>query len=256
MSPHATWFSLFPGYEALRSDLAMYFGRKWTWQVFQATHFEIFHILGGLLVFLVLTLFALRYAMSVRFSGDGGAVPPPRFCLRNMLEAIADMVYGFMEEPMGEKAARKHLPLIGTLFLFILFCNLLSLIPGFLPPTENLKTNLGLALLVFVLTHVYGVATHGLKYFKHFAGPLWWMAPLMVPIEIVSHIARPVSLSVRLLGNITADHKVAAVFFLLVPLLIPVPFLVMGVFVAFVQALVFALLSTIYISTAIAHEEH
>jgi F-type H+-transporting ATPase subunit a len=256
MGPHSTWFSFFPGYEALRVDLQGLLGRKWTWQVFQATHFEIDHILGGLLVFLVLTLFAFRYAMSVRFSGDGGAVPPPRFCLRNLLETFGDMVFGLMEGPMGAKNARKYLPLIGTLFLFILFCNFLSLIPGFLPPTSNLKTNFGLAVLVFVLTHVFGVATHGLKYFKHFMGPVWWLAPLMIPIEIISHIARPVSLSVRLLGNITADHKVGAVFFALVPILIPVIFLGLGVLVALVQAIVFSLLSTIYISTAIAHEEH
>ncbi len=256
MGPHATWFSLFPGYESLRQNLQPYLGRRWTWQVFQSTHFEIDHILGGLLVFLLLVLFAFRYALSIRMAPDGGAVPPPRFCLRNLLETFGDMVFGLMEGPMGAKNARKYLPLIGSLFLFILFCNFLSLIPGFLPPTANLKTNLGLAVLVFVLTHVFGVATHGLKYFKHFMGPVWWLAPLMIPIELISHVARPVSLSVRLLGNITADHKVGAVFFSLIPLLIPVIFLGLGVLVALVQAIVFSLLSTIYISTAIAHEEH
>jgi F-type H+-transporting ATPase subunit a len=256
MGPHATWFSFFPGYETLREDLEVYFGREWTWQVFQSTHFEIDHILGGLLVFLVLTLFGLRYAIGIRASSDGGALPPPRFGVRALLETFGDMIFGLMEGPMGAKNARKYLPLIGTLFLFILFCNLLSLIPGFLPPTASLKTNLALAGLVFVLTHVFGVIEHGPKYFKHFMGPLWWLAPLMIPIEIISHIARPVSLSVRLLGNITADHKVAAVFFALIPLLIPTIFLGLGLFVAVVQAIVFSLLSTIYISTAIAHEEH
>lgn len=256
MGPHSTWFGFLPGYEQLRENLQMYFGRGWTWQVFQATHFEVDHILAGLLVFFLLVVFALGYALSIRGSSDGGAVPPPRFGLRNLLETLGDMVFGLMEGPMGAKNARKYLPLIGSLFLFILFSNLLSLIPGFLPPTANLKTNVALAGLVFVLTHVFGVAQHGLKYFKHFMGPLWWLAPLMIPIEIVSHIARPVSLSMRLLGNITADHKVGAVFFALIPLLVPVPFLVMGVFVSVVQAVVFSLLSTIYISTAIAHEEH
>ena len=197
MGPHSTWFSFFPGYEQLRENLQIYFGRQWTWQVFAATHFEIDHILAALLVFAVLAIFALGYALSIHRSPDGGAVPPPRFGLRTLLETLGDMVFGLMEGPMGAKAARRYLPLIGTLFLFILFSNLLSLVPGFLPPTANLKTNIGLALLVFVLTHVFGVAQHGLKYFKHFMGPLWWLAPLMVPIEIVSHIARPVSLSMR-----------------------------------------------------------
>ena len=256
MGPHSTWFQLLPGYESLKGNLEIYFGREWTWQVFQSTHFQIDHVLGGLLVFVLLALFAMRYALSIRMSSDGGAVPPPRFCLRNLLEMFGDMVLGLMEGPMGAKNARRYLPLIGSLFLFILFSNLLSLIPGFLPPTDTLKTNIALAVLVFVLTHVFGVIAHGPKYFKHFLGPVWWLAWLMLPIEIVSHLARPVSLSMRLLGNITADHKVAAVFFGLVPLLLPVPFLVMGVFVSVVQAVVFSLLSTIYISTAIAHEEH
>jgi F-type H+-transporting ATPase subunit a len=256
MGEHTTWFSFFPGYEALRTEWEQSLGREWTWQIFQATHFEIDHILGGLLVFLVLTLFAIRYALSVRASGDGGAVPAPRLGIRALMETLADLVYGLMEGPLGAKNARRFLPLIGTLFLFILFCNLLSAIPGFLPPTSSLKTNVGLAVLVFVLTHVFGVIAHGPKYFKHFMGPIWWLAPLMIPIEIVSHIARPVSLSMRLLGNITADHKVSAVFFGIIPILIPTIFLGMGVFVAVVQAVVFSLLSTIYISTAIAHEEH
>jgi F-type H+-transporting ATPase subunit a len=256
MGPHTTWFSFFPGYETLRENLEVYLGREWTWQVFQGTHFEVDHILGGILVLLVLTLFALRYALSIRGASDGGAVPPPRFGLRTLLETFGDLVFGLMEGPMGTKNARKYLPLIGSLFLFILFCNLMSLIPGFLPPTATLKTNIALALLVFALTHVFGVVEHGPKYFKHFMGPLWWLAPLMIPIEIISHIARPVSLSVRLLGNITADHKVSAVFFALIPLLVPVIFLGLGLFVAVVQAVVFSLLSTIYISTAIAHEEH
>ncbi len=256
MGPHSTWFSFFPWYGELRHDLAPHFERNWTWQVFQATHFEVDHILGGLLVLLVLTLLGIRYWHSVHSSGDGGAVPPPKFGVRALLETFADLVYSLMEGPMGAKNARRYLPLIGTLFLFILFCNFLSLIPGFLPPTATLKTNVGLALLVFVLTHVFGAAAHGPKYFKHFMGPIWWLAPLMIPIELVSHIARPVSLSVRLLGNITADHKVSAVFFALIPYLIPVLFLGLGVFVAVIQAIVFSLLSTVYISTAIAHEEH
>jgi F-type H+-transporting ATPase subunit a len=256
MGPHSTWFALFPGYETLKENLQFYLGRRWTWQVFTATHFEIDHILGGLLVFLVLAFFAVRYTASVRRSADAGAVPPPHFCLRNFLEILGDVVYGLIEGPLGAKNARRYLPLVGSLFLFILFCNLLSLIPGFLPPTATLKTNVGLAVLVFLLSHAYGLRAHGLSYLKHFMGPLWWLAPLMLPIELVSHIARPVSLSVRLLGNIAADHKVTAVFFMLVPWLVPVPFLLLGVLVSVIQAVVFCLLTTIYISTAIAHEEH
>jgi F-type H+-transporting ATPase subunit a len=188
-------------------------------------------------------------------SGDAGLVPPPTFGLQNLFEVLADTVLGLMAGVMGEKAARRYLPLVGTLFMFILFSNLLGLIPGFLPPTDTLKTNLALAISVFLVTHVLGVREHGLRYFKHFLGPVWWLIPLMLPIEIVSHIARPVSLSMRLLGNLVADHKVVLVFFGIFPLL-AVPFMVMGVLVCVVQAVVFSLLTTVYISQAVAHEEH
>jgi F-type H+-transporting ATPase subunit a len=256
MGPHSTWFEFLPGYETLKHNLQIYLGRAWTWEIFQATHFETSHVLGGLLVVIIAGFFGLRYLKSIETASDGGLVPPPRFGLRNLMEMLADTVYGLMESAMSKKDVARYMPLIGTLFIFILFSNLLALIPGFLPPTDTLKTNLALAAVVFVMTHVYGVRAHGFAYFKHFLGPLPLLAPLMLPIELVSHIARPVSLSMRLLGNITADHKVGAVFFGLVPFLVPVPFLVMGVFVSVVQAVVFSILSTIYVATAVAHEEH
>ena len=256
MGPHITWFDFLPGYHTLKENLEIYLGRKWTWQMFQTTHFQLDHVFGGLLVLLFLAYGAVRYAGKVNRAADGGLVPPPRFGMRNLFESLADTIYNLMVSVMGEKEARRYLPLVGTLFLFILFSNLLSLIPGFIPPTDTLKTNLGLALLVFFLTHVFGVRAHGLKYFKHFLGPFLPLAPLMLPIEIISHIARPVSLSMRLLGNISADHAVVLAFFGVIPFLVPVPFLVMGVFVSVVQAVVFSLLSTVYISTAVAHDEH
>jgi len=256
MGNHSTWFDLFPGYETLKQNLQIYMGREWTWQIFQDTHFEITHIMGGLLVVVLACFFGLGYLAEVKGSNDEGLVPPAKFGIRALMEGLADIVYGLMESAMGTKDAPEFLPLIGTLFVFILFCNLLGLIPGFLPPTDTLKTNLAIAGLVFVMTHVYGFKSHGIAYLKHFIGPVWWLAWLMLPIELVSHVARPVSLSMRLLGNITADHKVGAVFFGLIPFLVPVPFLVMGVFVSIVQAVVFSLLSTIYIATSVAHEEH
>jgi F-type H+-transporting ATPase subunit a len=264
MGPHSTWFDFFPGYGSLKDFLHHYFARDWTWQMFQATHFEITHVLSAILVVAFLIFGAARYSAAVSGSGDAGLVPPPRFGLRNLFEMLTDTVFGLMEGVMGDKEARRYLPLIGTLFFFILFSNLLSLIPGLLAPTDTLKTNLALAVLVFVLTHVFGVRAHGIAYFKHFFGP-WFkvggvhlplMAPLMLPIELISHIARPVSLSMRLLGNISADHAVVLAFFAVIPVLVPVPFLLMGVFVSVVQAVVFSLLTTVYIGSAIAHEEH
>jgi F-type H+-transporting ATPase subunit a len=256
VEPHATWFDFLPGYPALKQNLEALLGRKWTWQMFQTTHFQIDHMLCALVAAAFLIIGAARYATAVGGSGDAGLVPPPRFGLRNLFEGLADTIFNLVASVMGEREARRYLPLIGTLFFFILFSNLLGLIPGFLPPTDTLKTNLALAGLVFVLTHVFGVREHGFKYLKHFLGPFLPLAFLMLPIEIISHLARPVSLSMRLLGNIAADHAVVVAFFVLIPILVPVPFLVMGVFVSVVQAVVFSLLTTVYISTAVAHEEH
>jgi len=157
---------------------------------------------------------------------------------------------------MGEHNAQRYLSLIGTLAFFIFFSNVLGLIPGFAPPTATLKTNLAIAGFVFVMTHVLGVREHGIKYFKHFLGPVLWLSPLMLAIELISHIARPVSLSLRLMGNILADHKVVFSFFTLVPILVPVPFLLLGVLVCVIQTLVFVILTMVYISMAVAHEEH
>ena len=109
---------------------------------------------------------------------------------------------------------------------------------------------------MFILTHVYGVKEHGLAYFKHFLGPSPALIPLMLPIEIISHLARPMSLAVRLMGNMMADHKVVMSFFALVPVLVPLPFLLLGLLVCFVQALVFSTLTMVYIRSAVEHEEH
>ena len=256
MNPHTTWFDFLPGYAALKQALHPTLVRTWSWQVFQTTNFDLVHVMGALLVLVFVAFGAFRYSAAVSGSGDAGLVPPPKFGLRNLFEVLADTVLGLMAGVMGEKAAKRYLPLVGTLFIFILFSNLLGLIPGFLPPTETLKTNLALSLSVFVLSHVFGVREHGLKYFKHFLGPIWWLIPLMLPIELISHIARPVSLSMRLMGNIVGDHKLVGVFFGILPIVLPLPFMVMGVLVCVVQAVVFSLLTTVYISQAVAHEEH
>ena len=256
MNPHHTWFHLLPGWHSLEELAAHYLGRKGPLLIFDATHFTLAHVAGVLLVLVVLTGAALRYRKAIAGSGDDRIVPPRGLSVRNLLEMFTDAVLSMMTGVMGEHHARRFLPLVGSLAFFIFLSNLLGLIPGFLPPTDTLKTNVALAATVFVMTHLYGLRAHGLAYLKHFLGPVWYLAPLMLPIEIISHLARPVSLSLRLLGNIAADHKVVTAFFVMVPLLVPLPFLLLGVVVAIVQTLVFSLLTTVYISMAVAHEEH
>src|SRR5262245_33334400 len=121
MGPHTTWFDYLPGYHQLTENLQIYLGRKWTWQMFQATHFELTHVFAALLVLLFLAYGALRYRAKVTAAADGGLVPPPRFGLRNLFEMLGDTIFGLMESVMGPKDSARFLPLIGSLFMFILF---------------------------------------------------------------------------------------------------------------------------------------
>jgi F-type H+-transporting ATPase subunit a len=265
MGEHNTWFDFLnriEGWQRLYAFLEHQLGRgpgtarPWKFAMLNETHFTLTHVLEAMLVAAFLILGAFVYKGAVSRGGQSALVPPPRFNLRNLFEMFCDGVLSTMEGVMGKKNAVKYLPFIGSLAFFIFFCNALALLPGFSPPTDTLKTNLALGLLVFFATHYFGVREHGVKYFKHFLGPIGWLAPLMLPIEIISHIARPMSLSMRLMGNMASDHKVVATFTMLVPLLVPVPFLVLGMLVVIVQTLVFCLLSMVYISMAVAHEEH
>jgi F-type H+-transporting ATPase subunit a len=168
---------------------------------------------------------------------------------QNVMEVVVEGFDNLITESMGHEG-RKFFPLIATLGLYILTSNLLGLIPGFESPTSNLNTTVSMAIVVFVTTHVVGIRVHGFKYVKQFLGPIWWLTPLMLPIEIVSHLARPLSLSVRLFGNIMGEDKVLAVVVLLVPFLVPLPVFVLMIFTSFIQTIVFMLLAMMYIAGA------
>lgn len=181
-------------------------------------------------------------------------VPSAKMTLAGTFECYGEAMFGLLEGIMGP-AAIKHLPLIGSIFLYILFCNLLSVIPGFIPPTDNINTNLPIALVVFFYYNAVGIKEQGIRrYLKHMAGPIIWLAPLMFAIELISHCVRPISLSVRLFGNETGDHMVSGIFSQLVPLFIPVIFMGLALFVAIIQAFVFSLLTAVYIGLATEHE--
>jgi len=169
--------------------------------------------------------------------------------IQNVMEVIVDGMHKLLIDTMGP-AGLKFFPLIATIGLFILVSNLLGLVPGFESPTANLNTNVSMALIVFALTHIMGVRIHGIKYLKQFVGPSPWLAPLMIPIEIVGHLARPVSLTFRLFGNMEGGHLVLAVILILVPFLVPLPIMALKVLICFIQTLVFMLLSMMYIAGA------
>jgi F-type H+-transporting ATPase subunit a len=258
MGEHGTWFDYlnrFSWWQDFNHWTQSKLGRSWEWQMFGPSGWTLTHVLITCLVLAFVTWGALSFFKGTK-SEDKGLVPPRTMNLRNFFEVMAESLFGMVEGAMGEKNAKRFYPLIGALFIFILFNNLFALIPGFSAPTDSLKTNVGLALFVFILTHVYGVKEHGLAYFKHFLGPSPALIPLMLPIELISHLARPMSLAVRLMGNMMADHKVVMSFFALVPILVPLPFLLLGLLVCLVQALVFCTLTMVYIGSAIEHEEH
>jgi len=211
-------------------------------------------IVGSLIVFFVLTVLSVVVYFGLQKRG-AYLVPEKGGSIVHFFDWVVERLLLLCESVMGEEGKR-FFPLIGALFIYIFVSNIMGLIPGFLPPTDSLNTNLACALTVFVFYNYQGFRAHGLKYLKHFMGPVWWLAPIMVVIELVSHLVRPVSLSVRLFGNINGDHLVLGIFSGLLPIGIPVIFLFLGLFVSLVQAFVFTLLSMVYISLATAHEEH
>ena len=212
------------------------------------------HVSNGIIVSVVIIVIViLGYVQTQRRKDD--IVPDESLTFRNFVELLVETIGGLVEETMGPRG-KEFILIIGTLGIFILFNNLSGLVPGFMPATDNVNTTFACSLTVFVLTHYYGVREHGIKYLKHFMGPIWWLTPIMIPIELIGHVARPLSLGMRLFGNIMGDHLVTAIFFMLVPLFVPLIGMFLGTFVALVQSFVFMLLSMAYFSGAVAHEEN
>ena len=196
------------------------------------------------------------FAVSVRRKlavTDSAIDPEDGVTSRNLAEVFVEAMSGLAEGVIGHGYER-YVPLLGSFFIFILICNLIGLIPGFSPPTSDFNITLGLGLVSFVAYHVSGAREHGIKYVKQFLGPLWWLAWLMLIVEVFSHLFRPVSLGIRLFANMTADHQVIEIFTGLTKFGVPVVFYGLGAFVAVVQAFVFTMLSAIYIALAVSHE--
>jgi len=224
------------------------------------------HVVHAALVFTVLSLLAVIAGRRLA-DPDLDIVPAPRLNLVNFFETAYGTIEKLCEESLGHHGHR-FVYLVGTLALWILFSNLLGVIPGLVPPTDNVNTNFACAAVVFLLTHYYGFKAHGMSYLKHFVGPTPWLAPLMIPIEIIGHLARPLSLTLRLFGNMFGDHMNLMVFVgMMIALskafiwatpiaaLVPIVIICLGIFVAIVQTYVFVLLTMSYISGAIA-ESH
>jgi F-type H+-transporting ATPase subunit a len=173
--------------------------------------------------------------------------------VQNVFELMVTGIEEFMVDITGEEG-RWLFPLVATIFIYIFACNLIGLVPGFFPPTADLNTTASCALVVVIFTHIIGVKYHGASYIKHFLGPVWWMVPIILPIELIGHLARILSLSFRLFGNMMGHELVLAILFALAgAFFAPLPIMTLGIFVALVQAFVFFLLSIMYFTGAMEH---
>ncbi len=174
------------------------------------------------------------------------------------LQHTFELIYGFLVDQSGEvvgSQGRACLAFFGTIFIFILFSNLLGMIPTFESPTMFVAVPLGCALATFCYYNFVGVREQGaLHYVKHFAGPVWWLAPLMFPIELISNLARLLSLTIRLYANMFAGEQVTLAFMAMLPIILPLPFMGLHIFVAFLQAYIFVLLTMVYVGDVLPHE--
>ncbi|MEO5935920.1 MAG: F0F1 ATP synthase subunit A [Terriglobales bacterium] len=202
-------------------------------------------------IVVALILLAFFVAVRIRLSVEN----PGK--LQHLMEMVHETIAGQAEDILGHQAKR-YVPFVMTLAFFILAGNLLGLIPSFLSPTQFASVPLGLAICTWVYYHFHGVRQQGaLHYLAHFAGPVpWWLKPLMFLIEIISHSARVMSLTIRLYANMFAGEMVTLAFFSLVPIAVPVLFLGLHTMVAFVQTMIFVILTLIYLAGAVAEEEH
>ncbi len=214
---------------------------------------ETTHVATAILVTAMLVAMSIAGRVALG-TGEAAIAPADRVSIKGFFELIVESITTLNDMVLGPEG-RAFTSLFGAVFVYILISNLIGLVPGMTPPTENFNTTLAVGLFSFAAYNFYGFKEHGISYLKHFLGPVWWLAWLMLPIELISHIVRPMSLGLRLMGNMTGDHTVLGIFLGLVPFYgIPVIFYGLGLFVCFVQAFVFTLLSMVYVLMATAHD--
>ena len=197
------------------------------------------HVVYSWLIILFLLVAAKLAVGSVKMIPSGG---------QNFFEVLVGGFEDFAIDVMGEHG-RPFYPLIATLFIYILCMNWIGLVPGMLAPTSNINTPLSMALVVFLFYNFVGIKSHGFSYIKHFMGPIWWLAPLMLPIELIGHFSRILSLTFRLFGNVLGEDLVLAILFVLAGMFFaPLPMMFLAIFTSFVQAFIFSLLTMLYIA--------
>lgn len=206
-----------------------------------------------------LLLVSLGLVARVRLgSGEAAVMPEDRVSIRGFFEVLLEFINNLSETVIGHHG-RKFAPMFASVFVFIFFSNLIGLIPGMTAPTDNLNTGLALGLFSFAVYNYYGIKENGVGYIKHFMANMtngaWLLfGLLLLVLELISHLVRPFSLGLRLMANIQGDHTILGVFTDLIPIGVPIPFYLLGLFVCFMQAFIFTVLSMVYISIATAHD--
>jgi len=258
MPEHTSFFSyLIAQFPALGQNMSI-FGRSLFGVPVTAHGAE--PLVASLFVAFLIVVLALA-ARGQLVDYDKSVLPDTKLTLRTFFEIFIGFWYGTMKDMMGPRRAKRYFPVVGALACFILFSNLLGLVPGFTPPTSNWNVTMGCALLVFLMFNYYGLKENGLAYIKHLFGPYigWWGIPinlLLFVIETVSTLIRPLTLSVRLMLNMAVDHLLVTLTLGMIALFLPIPVMILSTLVIVVQVVVFCLLTSIYISLATEHEEH
>ncbi|MBK8996557.1 MAG: F0F1 ATP synthase subunit A [Myxococcales bacterium] len=219
-----------------------------TWQSFEP-------ITASLIVAVLVVLVAANVKARLANANEA-VIPDDSLTLRTFMEAFLGYFYDLAKSVMDAERAKKYFPIIGTAATFVFFSNIMALIPGLPVATSSLNVTLGCALVVFIYFNMVGIQSNGMGYIKHLMGPKWWLAPLILPIELISLCVRPVTLAVRLMLNMAVDHLILGIFLALVAVFVPLPVMALGIVVVIVQTLVFTLLTSIYIALATEHEEH
>lgn len=217
-----------------------------SWVSHESYHWIYSLLCGGFLLFVG---FLARLALKK----NKPYIPEGKLNIKGFFELFVEQICQLSDSVVGLQG-RPMVPLFSFFFLFIWIQNLIGLIPGFLPPSQNINATMALGVLSFIAYNFYGFREHGLGYLKQFAGPVLFLAPLFIFIEVLSHVFRSVSLGFRLFGNMMGDHIVISIFLDMVPFLIPVIFYFLGFFVCTLQAFVFTILSMVYVSLAISHD--
>lgn len=224
---------------------------NWT-QLIEGVNHDNLHVATSVASSSAIVLIAIAGRLALG-SGEKAVIPAGKFSLKGIIEMVIEFIIGLSDMVVGENG-RKYVPMFAAIFFYIWVSNLIGLIPGMTASTDNINTTFAMGLFMFVVYNAFGVKENGFGYLKHFMGPVLLLAPLMFIIEIISHVIRPLTLGLRLAGNITADHTVLSIFLDIAPWGIPAIFYGMGLFVSSMQAFVFTILSMIYVSMAVAHD--